>query len=488
MSKFQLEINGWVSKIYGVQNLGQPICPNLFLKAVFYLFLATDSDGMSGTPENDATQTYRRIQIVDKDGEIEVVSLIADNTTPRWAQNVAQDTWRWSPDRDSNTPFFCSPVPFVIAPLEKSGEPFYSHNHCPSITWLNNGDLLAIWYSANREDGTELTILASRKRMGSQQWDAASEFFKVEKCNMHTPSIFRDENEVLYHINGVGPQGQPGWSKLALLMRSKHDNGVTWSRPCTIRPRYVQRHQPIAGAFVSRNALFVQVCDAVPGANGGTALFLSWDRGKNWLDPGRERLITNLRQDAVGEGTIAGIHAGVVELNDGRLMALGRGDGINGHMPMSISNNKGKTWTYSASMFPPIGGGQRLVLKRLQEGPILLVSFANPNRNDTRTGWTFVDSNEKPFEGIGLYAVLSYDEGQIWSVRKLLTPGAGTFDGGVWTGVFTASPQRAEHAGYLALTQTPAGIIHLFSSRLYYCFNLAWLNEPHLEANRTVMN
>ena len=60
-------------------------------------------------------------------------------------------------------------------------------------------------------------------------------------------------------------------------------------------------------------------------------------------------------EGAKGEGTIAGIHAKVVELTDGRLLALGRLATINGRMPMSISSDLGKTWTYKASPFPPIG-------------------------------------------------------------------------------------------------------------------------------------
>ena len=47
---------------------------------------------------------------------------------------------------------------------------------------------------------------------------------------------------------------------------------------------------------------------------------------------------------------------------------------------MSISSDLGKTWTYKASPFLGIGGGQRLVLKRLNEGPLLLVSFTSGNR------------------------------------------------------------------------------------------------------------
>jgi hypothetical protein len=43
-------------------------------------------------------------------------------------------------------------------------------------------------------------------------------------------------------------------------------------------------------------------------------------------------------------GKIAGIHAGVVQLKDGRLMAFGRGDNVDGKMPKSLSADMGKTW------------------------------------------------------------------------------------------------------------------------------------------------
>ena len=130
----------------------------------------------------------------------------------------------------------------------------------------------------------------------------------------------------------------------------------------------------------------------------------------------------------------------------------------------------GKTWTYRASPFPPIGGGQRLVLLRLREGALMFVSFGD---------MTFVDTDGNEFAGSGLFAALSFDDGDNWPVRKLLTPGKGEYDGGAWTEDFTASPTRAEPLGYLAATQTPDRVIHLISSRLHYRFDLAWLEEPN---------
>ncbi|MFO7775634.1 MAG: sialidase family protein, partial [Candidatus Hydrogenedentota bacterium] len=162
---------------------------------------------------------------------------------------------------------------------------------------------------------------------------------------------------------------------------------------------------------------------------------------------------------------------------DGRLMGLGRGDNIDGRMPMSISDDMGETWTYSASEFPPIASGQRLVLTRLREGPILFVSFTDTRGGD-REGMLFPDAEGDAFRGYGLFAALSYDEGATWPVRKLVTPGAGEYDGGAHHGHFEATPTNAEHGGYLAATQTPDGVIHLISSRLHYRFNMEWLETP----------
>jgi Neuraminidase (sialidase) len=124
-------------------------------------------------------------------------------------------------------------------------------------------------------------------------------------------------------------------------------------------------------------------------------------------------------------------------LADGRLLAMARGQGkfdIDGKTVMSYSADEGKTWTYRASPFPDIGGGKRLVLKRLNEGPLMLVSF----------------------EGKDMFVALSMDEGETWPVKKVLAKNT---------------------SGYLAATQTPDNSIHLITSRDYYRFNLPWIKQ-----------
>ncbi len=456
----------------------RPLTTSVFI--VLFLSLIPLSCKKSEEPGgvNETYHTYRHFDVEEVKDNIEfvetnkrIVNIIPkpDEPPPLWADNVSQAEANWSHGPSMDEPYFKKPVPFVRPPLKDSSEPFYRHNHQPDITWLPNGDLMAIWYSTETgEREPELTVLTSRLRDGSDKWDPSSEFFKAEKRNMHGSAIFHDENGKIYHINGMGGAGDQGWRYLAMLMRTSVDNGVTWTRarPISSGERYLNRHQVIGSTTMTKDGTLIQPADVYTTRGGPTAIHISKDDGNTWTDPG---------------GKILGVHAGVVELKDGRLMALGRTQEIDGKMPLSISDDMGKTWSYSASPFPRIASGQRLALTRLREGPIMLVSFTCYNRHDPfEKSMTFVDKNGNEFEGYGMYAALSYDEGETWPVKKLITPGEGEYDGGGHTHDFTATPTIAEHAGYLSVTQTPDNVIHLISSRLHYQFNLAWVEKPNI--------
>jgi len=389
--------------------------------------------------------------------------------------NVDQSNHKWM---DMNKePIFMEPVEYVREPDCDTPTPYYLHNHCPAITWCPNGDLLSIWFSTDSEFGREMAIWGSRLKEGEKEWEKASFFYKVPDRNMTGSSLFYDKDtKTLYHTNGVEAAGW--WRNLAIVMRTSKDNGVTWSKGQPIVPEHTLRNQVIAGMFKTKEGYLIQPCDAGPGGEDGSAIHISKDRGKTWTDPSSTKL-KNFKQGETG-GSIAGIHAGVVQLKDGSLMALGRGNSITNEagekkMPMSISTDMGATWTYYASEFPPISGGQRLVLTRLQEGPILLVSFTHhPLRSPGEKGGMLIDGVKK----YGIYAALSYDEGKTWPVKKLITDGKYRFmDGGAWTGHFVMDGTHAEPRGYFAATQSPDGIIHLISSKNHYRFNLKWLEK-----------
>ena len=386
-------------------------------------FLATDYRCASIPQDRSVLLGFRVVESDLQPSDEESGPMMAASDAPRqpWGEPSAG-------------PVFLEPIPYVIPPAQAE-TPFYSHNHQPAVTWTPDGALLAIWFSTEAEAGREMVVLQSI--FDGQAWTPATLFCKVPGRNMTGSALLTLDTGEILHFQGVVDAGE--WKDLALAMRRCPSFGEPWSPLRYIEPEHEVRHQVIAGPIVTRDGRILLCCDAGPDGEAGSALHVSRDGGKTWEDSG---------------SLIKGIHAGIVELQDGRLMAYGRGNAIDGRMPCSVSADGGRTWTYRATEFPPIGSGQRLVLRRLQEGPLMLCSFG-----------------EK-----GLFVALSYDEGESWPLQKLLTDGMKrVLDGGAWTGTFTLDATHAEPKGYLACTQSPDGMIHLLSSRVHYRFNLAWI-------------
>lgn len=441
--------------------------------------------GGSHNTEVEFLRTANRLAMLPEDrnwligfrvvqGQLPKTQLLSRCDKKLWSLNMKQIHFKWSFQSTDSEPEFEEPISFIKCPDNKQQIPLYPHNHCPSITWCDNGDLLAIWFSCNTEDGREMTILGSRLRNGSEEWDEPSEFFNVPDRNMTGSSLFNDGNGRLLHFNGVDVSY--GWKNLAMIMRTSTDNGVSWSKPRLISAEHALRNQVISGTIKTKEGYLIQPCDAVSTGSGGTAIHISKDGGRTWQEPGAGKTKPEFVEGGTG-AWIAGIHAGIVQLNNGSLLAFGRGDNINGCMPKSVSNDLGKNWTYTASEFPPIGGGQRLVLMRLQEAPILFVSFTDSKKSED--GILISGKSDKEHRVYGMFAALSFDEGRTWPMKKLMTTGSPAREFGTTNkSSFIMDETHAEPRGYLAATQSPDGLIHLISSNLYYRFNLAWLKEP----------
>ena len=388
-----------------------------------------------------------------------------------WSQEVSQTRFDWSEKSTEAQPYFSDPKPFIHIPDSDQVPTFGKHNHQPSITWCPNGDLLTIWFSTYSERGREMTVMASRLRHGHDEWDPPSEFFDAPDRNLTGAALYNDRQGQLYHFNGLAAAGT--WGPLALVMRTSTDNGCTWSTPRIIGSEHQNRHQVISGTSQTQEGYLIQPCDAVPGGSGGTAIHISRDGGQTWNDPGAGKPKPEFAEGQTG-AWIAGIHAGVVQLHDGRLLAFGRGDTIGDRMPMSISEDMGETWSYSPSPFLPIGGGQRLVLLRLQEGPLFLASFTGGRKDQPEMEVTDVAGHKRSVTG--LFTAVSLDEGQTWSNIRLVSHDGPDRQLETTNGnPFTMGISTAEPGGYLAGCQSPDGLIHLISSKQHYTFNLAWL-------------
>lgn len=366
---------------------------------------------------------------------------------------------------DPNAPYFRGPWKFVKIPGGNFGPLFASHNHVPAIAECPNGDLLAFWYTCVTEQGRELALAASRLRYGETNWQEASPLYDMPDRNDHATALWFDGNQTLYHFNGLSAAAT--WGPLALAVRASTNNGVDWSSLRFLAPDHQTRQMPVACVIKTTGGSWMLTCDAATGGAGGTVVWISQDHGLTWFEPGAGRPTPSFTQGATG-AWIAGIHAPIAELSDGGLIAFGRGNSINNRMPRSVSHDGGTNWTYSASPFPAIGGGQRSTLLRLKEGPLFFASFG--------AGLTFTNDSGGTFIGAGLFAAVSFDDGVSWPFMRLVTDdGVGrsveTTDGAL----FSLNRTNAEPYGYLTSTQTRNGIIHLLSSRQHYQFNLKWL-------------
>ena len=385
-------------------------------------------------------------------------------TPPLNAKNVSQSVSNLTPP-PADVPFFAGPKLFVRIPPGAVGPVFISQNHSPSITECPNGDLLAVWFSTLGETDLTTSNAASRLRLGASEWEPASPFWDAQDVNDHAPKIWWDGDRTLFHFTEARGHGDN-------LVRRSTDNGATWSKPEVLRPRGEPANNPIR----TRDGAIAMPYD-------NSSLVVSRDRGQTWQSRGRDlRGGDHVRPGGSGP-FIAGIHAPIVELADGRLMAFGRlsaglpeQERFNFKMPVSYSRDLGETWEWGISEFPVVSNTQKPVMIRLKEGPILLCSFTDQWREwKNRKGLAFKSAGGE-FTGYGLFAALSYDEGRTWPDRRLLTPGGPLRAAEPGTHVkFQMSDTLAEPTGYLAITQSRDGRIQLVTSQNHYVFNLAWI-------------
>ena len=387
---------------------------------------------------------------------------------------------------DMGKPFFAGPSRYVYRTPGSEGPLFSAHNHDAAITVFPSGDVFIADYTCDTEFGHELAVAATRLPFGASAFTPPILFWQCADANNHAPGLFVDKQGTIFHFNGN--RAMPG-----SIVRTSTDNGVTWSQSRPLNNDI----QPSESNIETADGRILQTSDSIYD-NAGTVT-MSTDSGKIWTVLSDETTKPIYKPGGTGP-CIAGIHVGLIEREDGSLWALGRVDKQDAaalfyhKLPISISTDGGKTWTYSISEFPDITSGQRLTLKRLKEGPLLLCSFTDDlayheadgrvtrgKKESEREGLPFKQRDGSTKTGYGIFAAVSFDDGATWPVRRLVTPvspgGQPMNAQGTDGGKVVLDATHAELNGYLASCQGPDGRIHLISSRNYYVFNLAWLTE-----------
>jgi len=377
---------------------------------------------------------------------------------------------------DPDKPYFKGPRKFMKIPREAIGPLFAGHNHSPDIVECPNGDLLVSWFTCVSEQKREMGRGASRLRWGQEQWDEPSVFLDTPDRNDSVRALWFDGKDTIYHFFDASAAGS--YVIHATALRKSTDSGATWSKARIIFPEHVLPEDKWGGHMLSSCVFRMQDGAIALVTDGFPTVWTSHNEGLSWQSC---------------EGHINGNHPGVLQLADGRLRGYVRQKEVEGkevvttytdlgkkythkarkwRMAQGTSSDGGGTWVREPTIFPGIGGGQRLALLKLKEGPIFIASFAD-------RGIIITDASGQKREVRGLFAAVSEDEAQTWSnIRLVSDDGPGRPVETTNGGMFAMSSRNAEYRGYLSACQAPDGLIHLISSIEHYTFNLAWLKTP----------
>ena len=320
------------------------------------------------------------------------------------------------------------------------------HQHSPGMAICSNGDVLAVYYSADHQNETapEVGLIMSRLRFGTDEWDMPDMFLDLLDSNDHAPLLWND-NGIINVIWGGGGQGLPfKWC-------SSSDNGATFGKirfPVIAGKGKAGDAQPVNSAFRDKQGTMYFGCDA-----GSTMLWASSDNGKTWFDTG---------------GRTGARHTSFAILNEGAIIGMGGKNGAaEGFNPKSISSDGGKTWRISGSGFPCLSSNQRPSLIKLSGGRLLFAT-------DFQNKWADADQVDPTQQGAWL--AYSDDAGETWIIKKL--PGAQPHE----QAHVARRAGGATTIGYSVLRQGPNGLIHLITSvthpDLHFTFNETWLEQP----------
>jgi hypothetical protein len=297
---------------------------------------------------------------------------------------------------------------------------------------LANGDIVAAYYNTPKdENDPDQTILSMRLRYGSEDWDMPDAWPAFADAAEAAPVFWNDNGRLWYFFGSPRLVGGPPFQ----YMRSI-DNGATWSEvqmPHFTGPVGPFTPQPINSIVRTKDGA---VYLPVDGKGSTAVLFATQDDGKTWFDTG---------------GRTGGRHTTVALAEDGEtLIGMGGKDSqIDGHMPVSISHDGGKTWDKSATQFMPLGSGQRPSLIRLRSGKLFFVADYEVHKG-------------APNHKKGAFVALSPDDGKTWAERDL--PGLST-------------------VGYVTATEGPDGVIHVVTSKNEPYDVLIDLNEQWVLSN-----
>ena len=345
----------------------------------------------------------------------------------------------------------------------------FPSSHSANLIALRNGDLLCTWYAGVWEGQSNVAVVMSRLRKGSDEWTVPVAVARKAGYALENPVPFEptDDELWLFHTAQVANAGQAN-SQVFLITSS--DAGRDWSQPKLLfaQPGSFDRQR----VLVSGRTWIFPMYYTATGAGGDDALRnysaiqVSTDRGVTW------------KQSTVPDSQGL-VQPEVVELSPGHLQAFLRSRWAD--WVYSSSSDDGCTWTAPVATQIPNNNSSIQVI-RLNNGH-LVIAFNN-SQAATKRGKS-ADAPRWP-----LTVALSADGGRMWPwVRDVETgnevPVTSIPNTIAGTDVTREEDLFFDHLysyEYPSILQTADGVVHMaytFRRRTikYVAFDEAWIKS-----------
>jgi predicted neuraminidase len=111
--------------------------------------------------------------------------------------------------------------------------PEFPSSHAANLLRLKSGDLLCVWFSGSWEGSSDVGIMLSRLRKGSNQWSKPRRIDHHEGQSYQNPVIFQAPDGALWIFHTTQGAGQ-GQANANVLVTKSTDDGKTWSAPAVL--------------------------------------------------------------------------------------------------------------------------------------------------------------------------------------------------------------------------------------------------------------
>ncbi len=311
--------------------------------------------------------------------------------------------------------------------------------HAPALLETPQGDLLCAWFAGTFEGNRDVSIVWSRLPKGANRWTVPKQLSSDPERSEQNPSFFQASEDEIWAVYTAQLDRVPGKDNMqytAVIRRQRSfDGGLHWSPAETLFPREGSFcRQPIqkltSGRWIFPNWL---CSDSENGLAGDPTVFqLSDDQGKTWrcveMPQSRGR-----------------VHANVVELSPGRLVAFLRSREAD-WIYRSLSCDDGETWAVPQPTPLPNNNSSISAIK-LQSGRIA-IAYNPTQRPGTEPGVAVWPGLRCP-----VAVALSEDGGESFPLIRYLELGEG------FAGVENRGNNRQYE--YPCLIQAQDGALHL---------------------------